>query len=111
MAKFSGVIGYCETTETSPGVHQDKITERKYSGDVLQFSIKKDSSDAISDDVTLDNAISIIADSYAYAHLFAICYVRWNGVDWKVTKVANRPPRLILSIGGVYHKPTTWPAR
>ncbi len=110
MAKFSGVIGYCETKETSPGVFREQITEQKYSGDVLQFSIKRDSSDAISDDVTMDNAISIIADSYAYAHLFAIRYVRWAGAAWKVTKVINRPPRLILSIGGVYHEPTTWPA-
>mgnify|MGYP001450408843 FL=1 len=36
MAKFYGVIGYAETTETAPGVWAEVITERNYSGDVIR---------------------------------------------------------------------------
>jgi hypothetical protein len=36
MAKFYGSIGYSETTETKPGVWEEGITERKYSGDVIR---------------------------------------------------------------------------
>ena len=35
-AKFYGEIGYGETVETSPGVYEDIIVERKYYGDVIR---------------------------------------------------------------------------
>ena len=34
MARFFGSIGYGHAIETSPGVFEDKITEREYYGDV-----------------------------------------------------------------------------
>ena len=60
----------------------------------------------MNDDVVLNNRIEIIADQYAYQHFFAIRYVRWMGVLWKVTNVEVKSPRLILTIGGVYNGPT-----
>ena len=40
MAKFYGVIGYITTEETKPGVWEEKITERKYAGELLQKDVR-----------------------------------------------------------------------
>ena len=36
MAKFYGAIGFAETVETDPGIWEEKIVERSYSGDVIR---------------------------------------------------------------------------
>ena len=38
MAKFYGEIGYAETKEISPGVWEEVITERVYSGELIRSS-------------------------------------------------------------------------
>ena len=107
MAKFYGQIGYAETEETSPGIHREIVTERNYAGDVFRSVRKLEAGESINDNVTVNNSLSIVADPYAYQHFFAIRYVRWMGVLWKVTNVEVQNPRLLLTIGGVYHGPTS----
>ena len=36
MAKFYGVIGYVVNEETVPGVWEEVVKERPYSGDILK---------------------------------------------------------------------------
>ena len=36
MPKFKGAVGFAETVETSPGIHVEKITTRRYSCDLLR---------------------------------------------------------------------------
>lgn len=103
MAKFYGVVGYVEDQVTSPGVHEEVATERKYYGDVLKNVKKYVSSEYLNDNLTVSNSISIMADAYAYDNFFAIRYVNWMGVNWKVTDVEVQRPRLILSLGEVYN--------
>lgn len=107
MARFHGAVGYVESIETSPGVYEDVVTERSYFGDVEQ-SIRKTQSnnDSVLDNVIVQNIISVVADSYAMEHFFAIRYLRWAGVLWTVQYVEVRRPRLILRLGQVYHGPT-----
>lgn len=103
MAKWYGPIGYAETVETRPGVHQDIITERMYSGDLLQNSRSLQSSDQLNDDINVANKISIIADPFAYQNFHSMKYVEFMGAKWKVARVEVNRPRLILTIGGVYN--------
>lgn len=103
MAKFYGVIGYAETTETAPGVWTEVITERNYSGDVIRNTRRLQSSENLNDDLVINNIISIIADPYAYQNFHAMRYVYWMGVFWKITSVEVQRPRLLLTIGGVYN--------
>src|SRR6478752_2900722 len=104
MAKFSGVVGYGETVEIRPGVSEEVITEYQYFGDVLRNSRRlQDENNAgsdVLDDVTVSNSISIVADQFAQEHIFALRYVKWNVVRWKVTDVEVQHPRLILRLGG-----------
>ena len=107
MAKFYGVVGYAETTETAPGGWSEVITERNYSGDVIRNIRRLQSSENLNDDLVINNIISIIADPYAYQNFHTMRYVKWMGVFWKITSVEVQRPRLLLTIGGVYNAKKT----
>lgn len=106
MSKFYGAIGFCvDQNEVRPGVFQDVIEERYYYGDVLHNKYQNGSGEGLNDDITLTNDFSIIADEYAIRHCHIIKHITWHGIKWKVKSVnLDNLPRLILSIGGVYHE-------
>lgn len=104
MAKFKGVVGFAETVETEPGIYDEKITERRYSGDLLRNNRRLESSDNINDNINISNEISILADAYAFRHFHAMRYVEFEGAKWKVSSVdATKRPRLVLTLGGLYN--------
>lgn len=103
MAKYFGKIGFSETVETAPGVWVEKTVERDYRGDVTRNLHRWDGSENLNDNVSLGNSVSIVADDYILDHCYAIRYVTWRGVRWKVSTIDIQRPRLILSFGGVYN--------
>lgn len=107
MAKFHGQVGFAEeNVETAPGVWEDQMIERAYFGDVVRNSLKLAGGGDVNAEFSVGNSIEIVADPYALNHFFAIRYVEWSGVRWKVTEVSDRRPRLLLKLGGVYSGPT-----
>lgn len=104
--KFSGSVGYGETVETADGVWEDAIVERIHYGDVIRNSRKLTQGEVLNSDLSLGNAISILADAYATAHYFQIRYVEWQEAKWTVIDVEIQRPRLILTLGEVYNGPT-----
>jgi hypothetical protein len=109
--RFHGAVGYANSEETAPGVVEEIITERTYSGDVFRDIGRRVDSPAVpgmlNPDVRIDNNISIVADAYAYENILQMRYVNWNGHNWIVSSVEVRRPRLILSIGGLWNGNTT----
>jgi len=105
--KFYGLIGYGETEETAPGVHELVITKRAYFGDVERNSRQIPQGENLNNDLSVNNSISIVADAYAHEHFHKIQFVEWQGAPWTVTDVDVRSPRLILRLGGVYNGPTS----
>lgn len=103
MAKYHGKIGYVQTVETAPGVHEETVVERAYFGDILQNRRLLREGEQVNPAVALGNSISIVADAYANAHFFAIRYAEWAGVRWTVQDVEVQPPRLLLRLGEVYN--------
>ena len=103
MTKFHGRIGFIKTEETSPGVHEEVVTEKVYKGDLLRDTQNFNSGDKVNQDVTLGNRISIVADIYAHTNYPYARYVKWNGAYWGVSSIEIKFPRLILSIKGVYN--------
>lgn len=104
MAKFYGAIGFAETVETDPGIWEEKIVERSYSGDVIRNIRKLQTpSNSVNDNITVSNEISIVADPYAELNMFAMRYVVFKGNKWKIESVDVNYPRLTLSIGGLYN--------
>ena len=103
MAKFYGSIGFAETVKTKPGVHEEQIVERKYYGDLIRNTRRLQSADQLNDNIDIANEISIVADPYANDHFYAMRYVEFQGAKWKVTSVNVQPPRLVLTVGGLYN--------
>lgn len=103
MAKFYGAIGYAEMVESAPGVHEEKIAERMYFGDLVRNTRRLESSGNVNDDINIANEISIVADPFANHNFHSMRYVEFMGAKWKITSVEVKYPRLILTIGGVYN--------
>lgn len=103
MAKFYGSIGYAELVEVNPGIWEEKITERKYYGDLIKNTRRLQTSDKLNDDINISNEISIVADPYANQNFHSMRYVEFMGAKWKINNVEVLYPRLILTIGGVYN--------
>lgn len=103
MAKFSGKVGFVSNTTGAAGIHVEELVERPYYGDVVRIIRRLESGQSINDDISLTNAISIVADAYANENFFAIRYVGWMGAKWKVTTVEVLRPRLLLTLGEVYN--------
>ena len=103
MAKFYGKIGYAESKEIRPGVWQDDITERPYYGDLGRNTRRLQSTSQVNDNLTIANEISIVSDPYASLNFHSMRYVEFMGAKWKIENVEVSPPRLILTIGGLYN--------
>lgn len=102
--KYYGKIGYVDSVETSPGVWtESKVIERFYTGDIIRNTRRRDSGEHLNDDININNEISIVADSFANQNFHLLRYAEWMGTRWKITNVDVQPPRLILSLGGVYN--------
>lgn len=107
MAKYYGRVGFSDgSTQTVPGVWDEQIVERYYFGDVIRNTRRLRETEYLNDDISVGNDISIVADPYALQNFHAIRYVEWMGALWKVSSVEVQFPRLVLSIGEVYHGAT-----
>ena len=104
MAKFSGKIGYAETSETTQSVYEEHIEEFVYHGDIISNRRRWESGQGINDDTNINNRISIIADEKALKSFHLMRYVEWNGVKWRISDIEVQPPRLILTLGDVYNE-------
>ena len=106
MPRFYGAIGYITEVETAPGVTTNKPIERMYKGDLIRNTRGLANGMDINDDISISNQISILADPYANNHIHDMRYVKWRGTAWKVSNIDVEPPRLILTLGGVYNGET-----
>lgn len=106
MARFYGKVGYGQDVDKGHGVHETQITTRYYSGDVVRDYRRSQQGEKVNNDLTTSTSISIVSDTYANEHFFAIRYVEWAGTLWEVTGVDQESPRLILQLGGKYNGPT-----
>lgn len=104
MAKFYGAIGYADMMEIRPGVYEERITERVYSGDLIKNSSRWSTNpDSVNDNLSINQQISILADPFAYKNFHSMKYVEYMDAKWKITNVDVQYPRLILTVGGVYN--------
>lgn len=101
--KYRGKIGYIETVNIGNGVWRPETTERIYRGDILRNTKRNEAGESVNNDVKINNLLSIIADDYAYSHIYALSYAEWMGHRWNVSNIEIQRPRLILTLGGLYN--------
>lgn len=103
MAKWSGQIGYASDAKPVDGVFLAPIIEKTHKGDLIRDFKKNQGSGEVNDDVVLSNRISIVADPYAMNNFYQMRYVTYRNAKWKITDIEVLPPRLILTLGGVWN--------
>lgn len=104
MPRFYDEVGYATTVESTPGVWTPTIIKKFYYGEVVKdFTRISDTNTTTNSELNVSNKFSILPDSYGFEHFGKIRYVKWMNTKWKVTSVDVQPPRLILSVGGVYN--------
>ena len=104
MAKWYGKIGFIKQVEKKPGVYTTDTIERNYYGDLIRNSRGWSTpSEGTNDNLTLNNQISILADSFASENSSFMKYIEIMGGKWKITNIEINYPRLVLTIGGLYN--------
>ena len=104
MARWFGKVGYSEEVETTPGVWMPQNTVREYYGDVLRNTTKwTGNPESTNDNLTVNSQISIVADPFAIEKFYSMKWIEFMGVKWKITTVEPQPPRLLLTLGGVFN--------
>lgn len=101
--KYCGYIGFSETKETEEGIWEEIITEKFYHGDILNPGYKTENSENVNDNYRITNRISVVIDTYLYAHYHILKYVELYGVKWEVRSASLNEKRLVISLGGVYN--------
>lgn len=104
MAKFAGSVGYVTETEINPGIWSPAEEVRKMQGDVLRAASVFQGNGKVNEDITLQNRISLVGDSYALLNFFDIRWIEYMGVKWEVTMIDVVRPRIILTLGGVWRE-------
>lgn len=105
MTKYYGNIGYAETVEISPGYWAPTIVEKPSFGEWIRYASKFQlTADSTNDNKDVASELSIVAaDPYVLEHSSDVRYVEHLGKKWKVTAIKPQFPRLILTIGGIWH--------
>ena len=103
--KFYGRVGFAVTEDDGNGVWKEKITDKKYAGDVLQYTRRKESGEHINDGLRINVQISILCyDPWFHNNLSQIRYVEYMGVKWVVESIdPTKYPSVVLTLGGLYH--------
>ena len=104
MARYHGYVGYAIDVEAYPGVWEEQISEHEYFVDVLKNRINMQQGSVVNAKITISNSISIIADPFAFEHVYAMRYVTYLGKKWSIVNVSIERPRLILTLGGLYNE-------
>lgn len=106
MNKWYGRVGFMNTVYDSAhrGTFKEQFTLREYYGDILRMSQRWQTvADKTNDDVSVSHRISIVSDPFAAQHFHEIRFVEWLGTRYKAESVEVEYPRIIISLGGVYH--------
>lgn len=104
MTKWSGSIGYALAEETQPGVWTEDITEKKYYGDIIRDNRRIVDQGEINGNINISNNISIISNSFMLENMAFMRYITFAKSKWKINTVDIKPPRIIISLGGLYHE-------
>ena len=104
MNRWYGKIGFGATVEIRKGVWKPQIVERRYYGDILEFSKRLQAQqNSTNDDLTMNVQLSVMADNYITSNVSTIRYVEFMGTLWEVNNITPSSPRLVLTLGGAYN--------
>lgn len=101
--KFHGKIGYVISEDKGFGVYQNTPSEIEVTGEVEHFKRRWTDESLNGDMLYTNTVISFVAPPTLTENLPNIRYVIWHNVPWQITNVEEYPPRLRITLGGVYN--------
>lgn len=104
MSKCSGVIGYALAGETQPGVWTEGITEKKYYGDVVRDNRRIVDQGDINGNLNISNNISVVSNRFMLENMAFMRYISFANSKWKIASVDIKPPRITITLGGLYNE-------
>lgn len=107
--KFSGKAGFrIDDVEIEPGVYEPTVVVKSIKGTVISNYYQHQNSDKSTiDNVRITNQLSIVANQFLNKHIANLVYIEFQGVKWKVESFDIQPPRVVVSLGGVYNEQST----
>lgn len=111
MPKVSIKVGFAISSEIlengrHTGVWEETIVERLFYPEVLKsYHNVTIPTDSVIAEPRISDKLSIVCDQFLMANLGCIKYVTYMGSRWAVSAIESGYPRIILSIGGLYHGP------
>lgn len=103
MARFKGLIGFVKPIEVSPGEYVEETTEILCGGDRMTISKKWTEAQNASDNVAINERLSVIYTKVLKANLGYLRYAVIDDIKWKIVSAEQQYPRLILNLGGIYN--------
>lgn len=102
--KYYGALGFVEYIEEPVGVFREVIREYNYYGDVVRIINHSQGAEKVTDDLKVNNQISVLVDPYALENFANLRYATFNNSKWEVSAVELAYPRLVISFRGLYHE-------
>ena len=105
MARYYGSVGFTfGSIETVPGVWTRNRAVRNYYGDVMKRRLNWEKGQNINDNIKIGNQISILADEFAEKNAYAMEWIEWKGIKWKISSIEFERPRMILTLGDIFNE-------
>ena len=101
--KFYGNIGFAVVEDLGEGIWKEKITDKKYAGDILQLQRNRDSGEHINDGLRMNCRISVLMDPWFQDHFSQVRYVEYMNSKWIAESLDPQYPRVNITLGGLYH--------
>lgn len=102
--KFCGKIGFGNYVETSPGVWDEEVVEKTYTGNFVKKYLNSKNTNDFNDELDISFSINLIPDKYFWEYFHRISYIVWKKSKWKVTSVdVTTSPRVTITCGGLYN--------
>jgi len=106
MAKQSLILGFTKTVVSAPGVSSKgkSLNELPYRADELTYNKQFAAAETLLDNIEFRNRYSIVMKKEKQFY-DDIKYVKMgrSPKKWTVSAIEFLPPRMILTIGGVYN--------
>lgn len=100
--RYAGAIGFAGTTETSPGIFEERITSRRYRGDVSMNAHRLTVEDTVNGQIKTGAVVSVLADEVLLDRAFDVRWVMYKGVKWQPSYIEIKHPRVVFTLGERY---------
>lgn len=103
MGRYSGVIGIKgSAVEVEPGVFKKTIIELPITGSIFRRRMFWSTDSVQQDQLRAGQTISFVAPSDLKNNASEVVYATFQGRKWTVTSVDYKPPRIEITLGGLY---------